>query len=124
MGYDSRVYIIRKTDVPSGKEGFKYAETMAIYEMGVFPLFQTLFGKGCPETEYCPCIGDEEIVEDMYGDPLRERSLIDVINRLDHVIVSGEDGAYKRIRPLLALLQEFRNIEDSWYRLAVLHYGH
>jgi hypothetical protein len=126
MGYDSRLYIIRKTDTPIGEDSkFKYAETMATYEMGVFPPFQMLFDKGCPETKYCPCIGDKEIFKDMYGDPLRELSLVDVIDCLDQVIVLGDDTSrYARVRPLLVLLQEFHNIENDWYRLAVLHYGH
>jgi hypothetical protein len=126
MGYDSRLYIIRKTDLPIGEDGkFMYAETMAVYEMCVFPPFQTLFGKACLETKHCLCIDDEEIVEDVYGEPLRERSLADVIDCLDRVIAQNDDTSrYERIRPLLALLQGFRDIENDWYRLAVLHYGH
>jgi len=37
MGYDSRIYVVRKTDVPTYEGIHKYAETMAMYEMGVFP---------------------------------------------------------------------------------------
>jgi hypothetical protein len=130
MGYDSRLYVIRKTDAPIGDDGkFKYAELMAVYEMCVFPPFQKLFDKAsCPATKYALCgtpDADIEITEDMYGDLLRERSLDEVIECLDQIIALDDDTAkYARVRPLLALLQEYRKIQNNWYRLAVLHYGH
>jgi hypothetical protein len=128
MGYDSRLYVIRKTDVPATEDGkFKYAETMAIYEMGVFPPFQMLFNDGdyCPVTEYAPCNGDSIIIKDMYDEPLREASLDDVIECLDQAIVLEEGAAqYARVKPLLALLNGFKKIRNDWYRLSILHYGH
>jgi hypothetical protein len=126
MGYESRIYVIRKTDVPAGKNGeFKYAETMAVYEMGVFPPFQQMFDASCPATKHCPCVGDDYIIEDMYGDPLREGSLDDVIDCLDQFIVLSDSlTGYERVKPLLALLQAYREIQNNWYRLAVLHYGY
>jgi hypothetical protein len=130
MGYDSRLYVIRKTDAPIGEDGkFKYAELMAVYEMGVFPPFQKLFDKtSCPATKYALCgasDSDIEITEDMYGDLLRERSLDEVIECLDQIIVLDDAMAkYVRVRPLLALLQECRKIQNDRYQLAVLHYGH
>jgi hypothetical protein len=126
MGYDSRLYIIRKTDAPIVEDGdFNYAETMAVYEMGVFPPFLRLFGENnCPTTKYAPCDGDLVITEDRYGDPLRERSLDDAIEFLEQFVVLNEGSAnYARVRPLLASLQEYRKIQNDWYRLAVLHYG-
>jgi hypothetical protein len=125
MGYESKLFIIRKTEVPVETVGFKYAEIMAIYEMGKFPPFQKIFDESdCPKTKYCPVFGDCEIVKDMYGDPLRERSLDEVIDYLDQIIVLNNDYSnYDRIRPLIALLQEYRK-QNAWHLLAVLHYGH
>jgi len=124
MGYDSRLYLIRKTDSVENEE-FKYAEKMVIYEMCVFPPFQILFNESCPKTEYAIYEDDGEtlITEDKYGKPLRERKLIDVINCLERQIEVNNDS-YKRIKPLLALLKEYNAVQDGWYKLAVLHYGH
>jgi hypothetical protein len=125
MGYESKLLIIRKTDVSVETDGFKYAEVMAVYEMGKFPPFQKIFNKAaCSATKYCPVFGDYEVVEDMYGDPLLERSLDEVIDYLDQIIVLNDDSSkYERIRPLFALLQEYQKIQNAWYQLAVLHYG-
>jgi len=128
MGYDSRLYIIRK-----GKEDhfaalndkYKYAEKMVIYEMCVFPPFQSLFNESCPITEYAPYADDGEtvITKDMYGEPLRERTLNEVIDCLERHIELNNDS-YARIKPLLALLKEYSAVQNDWYDLAVLHYGH
>ena len=129
MGYDSRIYIVRKCDFPAGLDGkFKYAERMVIYEMCKFPPFQELFGKDCPATEYAPYDtgdGDHLVTEDKYGEPLRERSIAEVIDCLDQYIVLNNDSEiYARVKPLMAQLQEFEKIQNNYYRLAVLHYGY
>jgi hypothetical protein len=123
MGYESRLYVIRKTDVRvDGK--YKYAETLVEYEMGVFPPFQKLFNDGKrASTEYAPCRGDDYIVEDMYGDSLSEASIDEVLDFLDQLIVL-EGVHYERVDPLRALLGEYNKIQNNWYRLAILHYGH
>ena len=133
MGYDSRLYIIRKTSIPSfGDDNFQYAETVVIYEMHVFPPFQKLFGKSCPATKYAPFApgdGNHAVTIDSYGNTLKERSLTEVIDCLNDYIKRQQNRElYARVKPLLALLQEFEKIHDddieSYYQLAVLHYGH
>jgi hypothetical protein len=126
MGYESRIYVIRKTDTPAGVDGkFKYAEVMAFYDMCKFPPFQKLFNSDCPATNYAFYEGDAEITEDEYGDPLRERSIEEVLECFDQIIALDDDTAhYARVKPLLAMLKEFKEIQTSWYRLAVLHYGY
>jgi hypothetical protein len=125
MGYDSRLYIVRKTNVPVGDDIHSYAETMAIYEMCVFPPFQKLFNEKCPVTQHSPCEGDNDILLDKYGEPLRERTLEEVLDCLDQIIVLDDDMAHcARIAPLQALLKALTGIQNDWYRLAVLHYGH
>jgi hypothetical protein len=129
MGYDSTIYVIRKTDVRDlelsrDNRPLCYAETMAIYKMCVFPPFQMLFNKDCPVTDYYPVEGDNNIIEDKYGEPLRERSLAEVIDCLDqYIVLNQDDEIYARVKPLMALLQEYEKIQNNYYRLAVLHYG-
>ena len=130
MGYESRIYVINKMDIPAGLDGkFKYADRMAIYEMCKFPPFQELFGGNCPVTEYAPYDpgdGDHPVTEDKYGDPLMERSITEVIDCLDQYISLKNKNSkiYARVKPLRAMLQEFEKIQDNYYRLAVLHYGY
>jgi hypothetical protein len=118
--------LICKTDVSIEKDGkLKYAETMLVYEMGVFPLFDKLFNETCPITNYAPYDGDTVITEDKYGDPLRERSLDEMIDFLDWYITMNDDSnIYVRVRPLIALLNEYQKIQNNRYQLAILHYGH
>ena len=129
MGYESKIIVIRKCDFLAGmQEIFLYAETMAIYNMCKFPPFQAIFNNDCPATKYAPYAqedGDILITEDKYGDPLRERTLEEVIDCLDHYITLNSDGEiYARIKPLKAMLEEFVKIQDDYYKLAVLHYGY
>jgi hypothetical protein len=114
MGYDSRLYIVRKTDMPIGDGIYNYAETIAIYKMCVFPPFQKLFNEDGQLTHYCPCEGDNYILLDEYGKPLREKSLDEVIDCLEQVIARDDDTAhYKRVAPLLALLKAFQGTQDK-----------
>jgi hypothetical protein len=125
MGYDSRLYIVRKTNLLGSDGIHSYAETLAVYEMCVFPPFQKLFDENCRLTHHSPCDDDNWIMEDRYGEPLRERSLDEVVDCLDHVVAMDDDMThYARIAPLLAILKAFRGIQSDWYQLAVLHYGH
>jgi hypothetical protein len=117
MGYDSRIYVVRKTDVPSDDLGHFYAETMATYEMCVFLPFQKLFNKnGTSKVTNCAiCEGNADILTDAYGDPLRERSLDEVIDCLDQIIALDDDTAhYERVDPLLALLKAFQGILECF----------
>ena len=128
MGYESKLYVIRKGGgFPAGlQEKYKYAETLAVYNMCKFPPFVKLFNEDCPPTEYgvyADGNGDDLITEDKYGDFLRERSIREVIEFLEEHLRNTNDN-YPRIRPLLAMLKEFENIQNSWYDLAVLHYGY
>jgi hypothetical protein len=129
MGYESRIFVIRKNDHPAlADKGFLYAETMVIYNMCKFPAFQAIFNSDCPATKYAPYDqedGDILIVKDKYGDPLRERTLEEVIDCLDQYITLNPEGEiYARVWPLKAMLEEFVKIQSDYYRLAVLHYGY
>jgi hypothetical protein len=130
MGYESRIIVIHKLADYLGfnDDEPRYAETMAIYNMCKFPPFQSIFNSDCPATKYAPYgqeDGDFMIIEDKYGDPLRERTLKEVIDCLDEYIALNPDGKiYPRVKPLKAMLEEFVKIQNDYYQLAVLHYGY
>jgi len=71
-------------------------------------------------------VGDERLLTDNYGDPLKEASISDVVAFLEKL--RGEDKTYRRVPPLLAMLQAFKASETAgeWSEgeLVVLHYGY
>ena len=66
--------------------------------------------------------GDTQIVEDRYGDTLKEASVEEVVEKLERIVENGED--YRRIFPLLAALKAFESHSNQWGNIAVLHYGY
>ena len=66
--------------------------------------------------------GDTQIIEDRYGDTLKEASVKEVIDRLERIVEDGND--YRRIFPLLAALKAFETQSNQWGNIAVLHYGY
>jgi len=81
MGYDSRIYIVEKKD-KLGKEEKRYAEVVAVFNMCKFNAFSGIFKK---ETD-CYIFTDDgntQIMEDRYGETLKETSLLEVIAYLE-----------------------------------------
>lgn len=68
--------------------------------------------------------GNTKILEDMYGDALKEASIEDVICVLEEAINNGEQ--YRRLFPLLSALKVFNEQKknDVWDNIVVLHYGY
>jgi len=127
MGYESRLYIIRKSENVLFKK-YKYAEVMAIYEMSVFPPFQKLFEE-CSITEFtvynqCARGCESPVTVDQYGEFLKEASIEDVLDCLAQFLTLKDNAEnYTRIIPLKAMLEEFKK-QNNQDRLAVLHYGY
>ncbi len=118
MGYESKLYIVDKANLMM-MENKKYADVIAIYNMSKFDGFRGIFEK---ETD-CYIYADDgntKIVEDCYGEALKEDTIENVIKYLEEQ--KKEDGYYRRIDPLLSLLKGF-NLSD-WQDLVVLHYGY
>ena len=126
MGYESKLFIVntkkRCVGFPN-KQGKEYAQIIATFDVCKFPMFQRLFTK---ETNYFIYAddGNTEITEDLYGKPLTEASVQEVIDCLNNFKVDDESYYQRRIIPLLDLLQACRDNESEWDGLAVLHYGH
>ena len=117
MGYESRIYVVEKRE-RLGKDIKKYAQKIAVFDICKFD-FGNIFQK---ETD-CYIYADDgntKILEDCYGDPLKEASIEDVINCLETYNSTQEH--YRRVAPLLGLLKGFDSSE--WDNLAVLHYGY
>jgi len=118
MGYDSRIYIVDKKD-KMVKEEKRYAEVVAVFNMCKFNAFGGIFKT---ETD-CYIYADDgntQIMEDRYGETLKETSISEVIAYLEEYQECQE--YYRRVAPLLGLLKSFNLTE--WKDLVVLHYGY
>lgn len=116
MGYESKLYVVDKHDW-KGCDG-KWGEVIASFDLCCVPINFAQY----PATD-CYIIADDgntRIIEDKYGDPLREIPIQDAIEMIEKVIKTGD--YYRRYKPCLNLLKGF-NI-NNWENLVVLHYGH
>ena len=68
--------------------------------------------------------GNTKVLEDMYGDTLKEATIEDVIYVLEEAVDSGEN--YRRIFPLLSALKTIheQQMNGRWKEIVVLHYGY
>ena len=124
MGYESRIYIVEKTNCSYTEEnGMKYARVLAMFDVSKFYELSDWF-RNKPATKHHIYAddGDTQIIEDRYGDTLKEASVEEVIDRLERIVENGND--YRRIFPLLAALKVFEEQSIHWGDIAVLHYGY
>ena len=120
MGYESRIYIVHKTSITDDNINKRWAEVIAMFNMCKMPSIA-----GFMRVTDCYIYGSDgntKLLEDTYGDPLTEASVVDVIAVLEKDIANGED--YRRIFPLLATLKALEEHNHQWQDLAVLHYGY
>ena len=122
MGYESKIYIVEKTNCVE-EDGMKYARVLAMFDVSKFYELSDWF-RNKPATKHYIYAddGDTQIIEDRYGDTLKEASVGEVIDRLERIVENGED--YRRIFPLLAALKTFEEQSIHWGNIAVLHYGY
>lgn len=120
MGYESTFYIVEKSDLYNNKIGKKWAKDIASFDMCKIGASSWL--SRYPETEYYFYAddGNTEVVEDCYGEPLKEIPISDLIDILEN---DPELQGYRRTEPFLALLKGFDQSKFN-NNLVVLHYGH
>ena len=124
MGYESKIYIVEKTKYSWDEEnGMKYARVLAMFDVSKFYELSDWF-ENKPATKHYIYAddGDTQIIEDRYGDTLKEASVKEVIDKLERIVENGND--YRRIFPLLATLKVFEEQSIHWGNIAVLHYGY
>lgn len=120
MGYESKFYIVEKSDMPNDRNSKKWAQGIASFDMCKIGAYSWL--SRYPETKYYFYAddGNTEVVEDCYGEPLREIPINDLIDIIEN---DPELQGYRRIEPFLALLRGFDQSKFN-NNLVVLHYGH
>lgn len=121
MGYESRIYVVQKGAIKNS-DGMSWAEDIAMFDLCKMGSdFYNSVHK-YPKTD-CYIYSDDgntKILEDVYGDPLIEIPLADLITILEKIKEGG--NTYRRIDPILSLLKGFDF--DVWGELTCLHYGH
>lgn len=122
MGYESKLYIVERGGLKDD-DGMTYARVLAMFDMCKMGSLINVFEKKT-DLYFYASDGNTRILEDMYGAPLREATVEDVIDVLEEAVENGDD--YRRIFPLLAALKTiYEQQEDNrWGELAVLHFGY
>ena len=123
MGYESKLYVVEKANDTLPYEEMRYCHVIAMFDMCKFyPL--SCVANTYPKTEcyFFADDGNTRVLEDMYGDPLREIPIEDVIEIIEMEIDGGDN--YRRMYPILAALKELKKKSHQWGELVVLHYGY
>lgn len=123
MGYESKLYVVEKANSRFPSEEMRYCMVVAMFDLCKFyPLSMLLHEYPATECYFYADDGNTKVLEDMYGEPLKEIPIEDVIEILEDDLARGSD--YRRIYPLLAMLKDFQQHKERWGELAVLHYGY
>ena len=126
MGYESKIYIVKKHSRLSIDEDKSYAEVIAMFDLKKCSPINEFIAERLPATD-CYIYADDgntPIIEDCYGKPLREISVDKMIRMKDkaspyYILFSG----YTTMRMLRAALDEMIK-QDDVYDKVCLHYGH
>lgn len=120
MGYESKIFIVSKGSYV--EEGLRYSQLIAMMDMSKMKTdFYDLF-KEKTDCFFYELDGNTKIIEDRYGDPLRECRLESIENYVANLIEKGED--YRRLWPLLSLVRSFKSPQWKNDDLVALHYGY
>jgi hypothetical protein len=124
MGYESRLYIVSKSNLLS-EDGY-FGEVIASFDLCVAS--NSFISRVNPDNPNkvtdCYIYGDSEMItKDKYGKPLAEFSLKEMIEIIEDAM---QEDNYRRYAPCLAMLRAFHDDNKSQWdnTLVVLHYGY
>lgn len=122
MSYESKLYIVERGTLKDD-DGMTYASVIAMFDMCKIGNLTNVFEQKTDCYFYADD-GNTRVLEDRYGDTLKEATVEDVIYVLEKAVDSGEN--YRRIFPLLSTLKTiYEQQKDSiWGEIIVLHYGY
>lgn len=124
MGYESKLYVVEKSSM-IGACGKRWAEVIAVFDIcKCYAVSDVLRGKPQTDCYIFADDGDTEITEDMYGEPLTESEIADVIKIIEEAQTHEGCKNYRRLPYVLAALKSFEEHKDQWRDVVVLHYGH
>jgi len=120
MGYESKFYIIEKTNQQSaGRFWGQVIGMVDLCKIGTSATWSLI--NNSPDTD-CFIYGSDgntKILTDCYGDNLKEIEFPAMIKALKKDMLTNE---YRRFPILLGFLESFK--KSQWQNLKILHYGH
>lgn len=122
MGYESRLYVVRKTHLHRMEDSMQWGEVIATFNLSKVPFAGEMQMYSATDTYIYDGDGNTEITTDKYGKPLAEIPLDDMIWLLERAEKAEQFIHYRRYAPCLAMLKAFRDV--GWNNLVVLHYGY
>ena len=122
MGYESKLYVVDKMEyaIPEFKP---WGQVICMIDICKYPVVSD-FMREHPDTD-CYIYADDgntEIIEDRYGEPLKECDVEELFEFVNTLVENGE--TYRRVFPLHAMLKSFVEHKNEWQNLKVLHFGH
>lgn len=125
MGYESKLYIVDKLPehVAIKDNGMQYCDLIAMVDLCKYYKWSEKAIR-YPKTNcyFYSEDGNKQIIEDGYGEPLKEIPLDDAIDILGEEFYGGDN--YRRLGPALTLLQSLKYNENQWNEIVILHYGY
>jgi hypothetical protein len=122
MGYESKLYIVEK-GIITDENNMRYARVIAMFDMCKIADLISVFES---ETDcyFYADDGNTKILEDRYGDKLKEATVKDVLYTMEEALDNGE--TYRRIFPLVSTLRTIyeQQRDYTWGEIVVLHYGY
>lgn len=123
MGYESRIYVVDKCNVPQEINGKDYVwgEVIASFDLcKVYDVSDRMRQYPATDAYIYADDGDTRIIEDCYGEPLREIPIADAVKIIKDA--AAKEPSYRRFLPCIRMLEAFNPAQ--WDDLAVLHYGY
>lgn len=119
MGYESRLYVVKKTTLP-GENNLRFAQKIAVFNLCKVPaVSEKMRAYKSTDSFIYADDGNTEIVKDDYGDTLKEIPLADAISILED---AADKDDYWRYRPCIAFLKALQDCAPC--EIVVLHYGY
>ena len=121
MGYESRLYVLRKSKSQTSPEsGLRWAEKIAVFNLCKVPaVSDKLRAHKSTDSFIYADDGNTEIVKDDYGETLKEIPLADAIKILEDAATKDDYWRYKPCIALLKAVQEYGQGD-----IVFLHYGY
>lgn len=120
MSYESRIFVVNRTEIDRGTNVYVWGEKIADIKMSNMKYdFSELFTNEIDYELYVDN-SDESTRTDKYGAVMTYTDRNTVIDYLEKQIANGDN--YRRLTVLLGLLKGFD--DKQWDELQVVHYGY
>lgn len=122
MGYESRLYVVEKSKSQiSPESGLRWAKKIAVFDLCKVPaVSDKMRAHKSTDSFIYADDGNTEIVQDDYGEALKEVPLADAIKILEYA--EQTEDYYWRYRPCIAFLKALQDCAPC--EIVVLHYGY